>query len=224
MTNLTRCFTVFVAAIVVFCAVVVVPGYAADAKMSLIIDEIRSAVAAVEESSAVPAERHDAYVRLAGLLQLSLDIEGAAVAWKNAAYSIPEKRDNGALVNAVICYISMGNWEEARSIVKLLLLTVRDDTEILKKAVYLNAQIEAFDSGGLEALYAIAVNPEYIEFRPAIYYTLWRVGGKTEYKARLLAEFPDSPEAGMTDSSKFVSVAPSAYWLLFPGRESAPLQ
>jgi hypothetical protein len=222
MMYLTKCFTILAAAIAVFCAVAAVPVYAGEAGLPFIADEIRSAADAAERPSASAAERHDAYTRLAGLLQLSLDAEGAAAAWKNAAYAIPEKRDDSALVRAAVCYVSMGNWEEARSIVKLLLLTVRDDTKVLKKAVYLNAQIEAFDSGGFDALYAIAGNPEYVELRTAVYYTLWQVGGKDEYKARLLAEFPDSPEACMAGASKFVSVTPSAYWLLFLGRESVP--
>jgi tetratricopeptide (TPR) repeat protein len=210
------------AAVAAFCAVSAGHVYAADAGTLFITDEIRAATAAAEKPSVNAAERRDAYTRLAMLLQLSFDVEGAAAAWENAAYAVPEKRDDAALARAAVCYVAMGNWEEARSIVKLLLLTVRNDTEVLKKTVYLNAQIEAFDSGGLDALYAIAVIPEYAEFRPAIYYTLWRVGGKNEYKAKLLDEFPDSPEACMSGASQFVSAPPSAYWLLFPGREAAP--
>jgi tetratricopeptide (TPR) repeat protein len=218
MMYLQKCFAVLAA----ICAAAAVPVYADYARTPFIADEIQAAVADAEKPSVNAAERHDAYTRLANLLQLSLDVEGAAAAWKNAAYAIPEKRDDTALVRAAVCYVSMGNWEEARSIVKLLLLTVRDDTKVVKKAVYLNAQIEAFDSGSFDALYAIAVIPEYVEFRPAIYYTLWRMGGKNEYGMKLRAEFPDSPEACISGSSEFVSVTPSAHWLLFPGREAAP--
>jgi tetratricopeptide (TPR) repeat protein len=218
MMYLQKCFAVLAA----ICATAAVPVYADYARTPFIADEIRTAVADTEKPSVNAAERHDAYTRLASLLQLALDVEGAAAAWKNAAYAIPEKRDDTALAQAAVCYVSMGNWEEARSIVKLLLLTARDDTNVLKKAAYLNAQIEAFDSGGLDALYAIALIPEYVEFRPAIYYTLWRVGGKNEYRAKLLAEFPDSPEACMSSASELISVTPSAHWLLFPGREVAP--
>jgi tetratricopeptide (TPR) repeat protein len=214
-------FTKYFAIFATFCAFAVVPVLAADIKTPFIADEIRAATTATEKPSVNTEERHDAYTRLARLLQLSLDVEGAATAWKNAAYAIPEKRDDMALVQSAVCYFSMGNWEEARSIVKLLLLTVRDDTEVLKKAVYLNAQIEAFDSGNLDALYTIAGNSEYVDFHPSVYYTLWQVGGKNEYKTKLLAEFPDSPEACMSDASKLVSITPSPYWLLFPGRETA---
>ncbi|MDR0382947.1 MAG: SPOR domain-containing protein [Spirochaetaceae bacterium] len=218
MTHLTKYFAVFVA----FCAFAVVPILAADINAPYIADEIRAAAAAAEKPSVNTEERHDAYTRLARLLQLSLDVEGAAVAWKNAAYAIPEKRDDTALAQSAVCYFSMGNWEEARSIVKLLLLTVRDDTEVLKKAVYLNAQIDAFDSGSLDALYTIAGNPEYADFHPTVYYTLWQVGGKNEYKTKLVTEFPDSPEACISDASKLVSITPHPYWLLFPGRETTP--
>jgi tetratricopeptide (TPR) repeat protein len=214
--NLTKIIAVFAG----ICAAI----SAGASEVSFIADEIRAAETESQTPSIDAAERHDAYAQLAKLLSLSNDIEGAAQAWKNAAYAVPEKRDDAALVEAALCHVSMGNWEEALSIVDLLLLTARDDRTILKKAAYINAQLEALGKGNLAALDAIATNTEYLAFRPAIYYTLWRVGGRTDSRAKLLAEFPGSPEAYSVmnegGDSKVVSLLPSAYWMLFPGRGS----
>lgn len=223
--DLTECFAIF--ATVAATAFAAIPAGAAEVKTRLISGDIREALAATEAEAKTPstdkAKRHDTYTRLAELLQLSGDIEGAAEAWKNAAYAVPEKLDDRALAEAAVCYVSMGNWEDAASIVKTLIQTVRDNAGILRRAVYLNAQIEAFDSGNFDGLYGLSVDPAYLPFRPAIYYTLWRAGGKSEYMSKLIDEFPDSPEACAVTAgaSKFVSVTPSAYWLLFPGRDEA---
>jgi tetratricopeptide (TPR) repeat protein len=186
-----------------------------------VTDEFRAAVTELEIPGAGAAEKHDAYARLASLLYLSGDVERAAAAWENAAYADPEKRDDAALVESAACYVSMGDWDKADSVVKLLLLTSRDDKNIAARAVFLGGLIEAVHKGSPATLCAIADNPAYLPFRPAIYYTLWRVAGSSEYRAKLLKEFPDSPEAhSAADGPKLVSALQTAYWLLFPGRES----
>ncbi|MDR2803533.1 MAG: SPOR domain-containing protein [Treponema sp.] len=197
--------------------------FALDTGASFIADEIRSAASRLELAAISARERHDAYTQLARMLYLSGDIEKAAPAWENAAYSVPEKRDDMALAESAACYVAMGEWEKADAIVKLLMLTVRDDKNVSKRAVYLNSQIEAFRNSNTASLEAVANDPEYISFRPSIYYTLWQVGGKNVYKTKLLTEFPNSPEAySLVNNgigSNFVSVLPAAYRLLFPGRE-----
>jgi tetratricopeptide (TPR) repeat protein len=185
-----------------------------------IADEFRVAVTELEASAASPSARHDAYAKLARLLQLSGSIEEAVKAWENAAYSISEKRDDKALVEGVLCYISMGEWDKAEAIVELLLLTSRDDKGISNKAVYLNAQIELFKNRNSAALEAIAANPEFMPFHPAVYYTLFEVSGKDIYKTKLITEFPGSPEAYSVMSGKPVSTLPAPHWVLFPGREN----
>jgi tetratricopeptide (TPR) repeat protein len=174
-------------------------------------------------SSAIDARaRHDSYIRLARMFSLSGNIEDAASAWENAAYADPKSRDDPALLESAECYVSMGEWEKADAIVKLLLLTARGDKSISKRTIYLNGQIEAFHYGNTAALDAIADDKEYSGFSPAIYYTLWQVSAREQYKAKLLSRFPDSPEAYSIMSSGGalrVSAFPSAGWLLFPGRE-----
>ncbi|MDR2445279.1 MAG: SPOR domain-containing protein [Spirochaetaceae bacterium] len=187
-----------------------------------IADEFHTAVTELESSTSSPAARHDAFARLARLLQLSGSIEEAAKAWENAAYSISGKRDDTALVEGASCYVSMGEWDKAEDIVKLLLLTSRDDKNISNKAAYLNGQIEMFKNGDSGALEAIADNPEFISFRPAVYYMLFEVSGKDIYKTKLINEFPGSPEAYsiMPGATKLVSTLPAPHWVLFPGREN----
>jgi tetratricopeptide (TPR) repeat protein len=197
-------------------------GAALKAKPLPIADEFRAAVSELDAPAASPAERHEAYTRLARILQLSGNVEEAATAWENAAYSIPERRDDTALVESASCHVLMGEWDKAAEIVKLLLLTARDDKNISGKAVYLNGQIEMFKNGNSSALEAIAGNPEYIAFRPAVYYTLFQVSGKNVYKTKLVNEFPASPEAYSVISGgpKLVSMLPAPHWVLFPGREN----
>ena len=200
-------------------------GEAAQTKPLYIADEFRAAVTELETSAADAGKKHDAYARLARLLYLSGETEKAAAAWENAAHAKPEKRDDAALAESAACYISIGDWDKADAIVKLLLLTARDDKSISARAVYLHGQIEALHNGNTAALGAIAGNPDYISYRPAIYYTLWRAGGSNDYRTKLLTEFPDSPEAcSVADSGnrpKFVSALATAYWLLFPGRPTS---
>ena len=200
-------------------AVTLETGDAAQAKPLYITDEFRAAVTDLEASSADAGKKHEAYTRLARLLYLSGDIEKAAVAWENAAHANPEKRDDTALAESAACYVSIGDWDKADAIVKLLLLTSRDDKNISARTVYLHGQIEALHNGNTAVLGAIAENPEYILYRPAIYYTLWQASGDNGYRTKLVTEFPDSPEAVADGpNAPHVSVLQTAHWLLFPGR------
>ncbi|MDR2342956.1 MAG: hypothetical protein LBD86_00310 [Spirochaetaceae bacterium] len=224
--HLSRKITLFAAGLcaVLDCAVAALEADEADpARSQSIADEFRAAVTDMESTSAGTEKKHDAYTRLARMLYLSGDTESAAAAWENAAYANPEKRDDTALVESAACYVSIGDWDKADAIVKLLLLTSRDDKNISARAVFLNGQIEILHNGNPAPLASAAENPEYLSFRPAVYYMLWHFNGDNDYRTKLLTEFPDSPEAYSAASAagkdKFVSVPETAHWLLFPGRE-----
>jgi hypothetical protein len=98
---------------------------------------------------------------------------------------------------------------------------------LLGEAQVLAAQITAFRSGDVSALAALAENPGYAEYRAALHYTRWKISGDNRYKSRLLAEYPESPEAriagGEGGAYGAVSAAPLALWFLFPGRENVTL-
>jgi tetratricopeptide (TPR) repeat protein len=189
---------------------------------SVLADAVQAELTKLTSAAIDARARHDSYIQLARMLSLSGDIEGAASAWENAAYADPKSRNDTALLESASCYVSMGEWEKAGAIVKLLLLTARDDKNISKRTIYLNGQIEAFHYGNTAALELIADDKEYLVFSPAIYYTLWQVSGQERYKAKLLSRFPDSPEAYSimgSGGALRVSALPSVGWLLFPGRE-----
>ncbi|MDR2659113.1 MAG: tetratricopeptide repeat protein [Spirochaetaceae bacterium] len=202
------------------CAVLIAAPLSFGAGASFLADAIQAEIAKLTTASINEQERHDSYIKLAKILYLSGDIEGAASAWESAAYAVAEKRDDTALLESAECYVAMGEWDKSEAVVKLLLLTVRDDKNIYKRTLYLKGQIEAFQNGNTSQLDAIVNDKEYVEFRPAIYYTLWQVSGNEGYKTKLLGEFPNSPEAYSIGGGSVprVSTLPSANWLLFPGR------
>jgi len=157
--------------------------------------EIARTKRALSAPGVTDRERHDAYALLGRLLKLSGDVEGAAAAWMNAAYAEPRKRDDTALLESAACYISMGEWDKAEANVNIVLLTVRDDKALFQKARYLSARIENFRDGNGQTLKELTVDPDYAAVQPSIYLTLWRITNNGDYKARLLTEFPESPEA-----------------------------
>jgi hypothetical protein len=162
-------------------------------------------------------ERRRAFEDLARLYHLSGNMEGAAKAWTDAAFAEPGYRDDGDLLEGAACFIALGELERAEASVQTVLLTSRDEKALLK-ARYLEAQLAAFRSADTSALIALIDNSGYGEWKPAIYYTLWKISGADTYKSRLLAEYPVSPEARILRGDDVVNAGVSALWLLFPGR------
>ncbi|GHU81903.1 hypothetical protein FACS189468_5350 [Spirochaetia bacterium] len=187
----------------------------------LLTAEVQGIEKKLGDSSVPPIERRRALIRLARLFELSGNIEGAAQAWNEAAYTESNNRDDDALLRSAACLIAMGELDRAESVVRTALFTNRDMRLILK-ARYLGAQIEAFRSGNPAALIALLNDGDYRDVKPGIYYTLWNITGNQDYRTRLLREFPGSPEALIARGPDFttVSVAPTAMWLLMPGGPS----
>jgi hypothetical protein len=164
-----------------------------------------------------PRQKRDLLVELAELLRLSGDSENAAKVWREAAEAVPGERDDGALLESAACLMAIGEWDAAASLAQLVLLTSRAAPEVILRAKYLAAQIEALARGGTTALEFYLTEPEYVHFKPSIYYTLYIITRSEEYKSRLITEYPASPETRLlTDTS---SPFPGAMWLLYPGRE-----
>jgi hypothetical protein len=167
-----------------------------------------------------PAERRGNLIRRARLLTLAGNIEGAAQSWTDAAFAEPGKRDDGSLLAGARCLMALGEFDQAEAHVRTILLTGMEKLS-LAGARFLNAQIEAFKSGGAAALEALTANPDYADIRPALWYTLWRISGAESYKQRLLEDYPASPEAGILRGA--LGSPALALWLLFPGRGDASL-
>jgi len=184
-----------------------------------------------------PAERHDALVRLAQLRQLSGNIAIAAVNWLEAAAADPN--DDAALVSGAFCLAAVGEWEKAASVLRPLLASGKQGLPMLQ-ARYLDASLIAWTAQDASTLAALAGDSEFAVLRPMIYYTLWQIitrnpnvrggAGAELWKSRLLAEFPQSPEARAAapeknKNSPVISAVQSPLWLLFPGAAgSAPPQ
>jgi hypothetical protein len=169
------------------------------------------------------AERHRVLIQLAGLFRLAGNPEAAARAWTEAAFVEPGSRDDLALVEGARCFAAIGELDKAEAQVQTVLRTGRDAANI-RSARYLEAQIRAFRSGDFSVLAALGEDPVFNEYKAAIYYTQWQLSGDPRYKSRLLAEYPESPEARIAGGEGgAVSAAPMALWFLFPGREGVAL-
>jgi hypothetical protein len=174
------------------------------------------------------AERRDLLIRLAQIQELTGNIEAAAQNWAAAAVAEPGKRDDLSLIKGAFCLAAMGEWDRAGAAAKTVLLTGRAGPALLL-ARYLGAQVEAFGSGGLAALTALAADPDFVSLRPAIYYALWNLGGAApegeRWKNRLITEFPGSPEGRIAaGAGGAVEALPAPLWVFFPGRGGITLE
>ncbi|MDR1248489.1 MAG: SPOR domain-containing protein [Treponema sp.] len=177
------------------------------------------------------AERRETWTKLARLQRLSGNVDAAARAWREAALADPENRDDRSLLESSLCYLALGEFDAASDALRGVMAGAADSAAY-RDARYIGAQIELFRSGNAAALYALLSQPEYGQYRPAIYYTFWRFFGDEAYKIQTLTEFPDSPEARILQSEAAlslnsgaggfgpgtVSALPRPLWFLYPGR------
>jgi tetratricopeptide (TPR) repeat protein len=174
----------------------------------------------LEKDAAFPAKKHDALVSLSRLYRLAGNREKAAQAARDAAYDGSALRDNTILLEACALYISLGEYEKAAPLLQSIHASAPADSPAQKEAALLEAQLAAFRSGDPSGLEKLAFDPGYVFARSGIYYALWQLFGAQSWKDKLLAEYPQSPEARIVLGSAFVNLAASPQWLLFPGRES----
>jgi hypothetical protein len=199
------------------------PAPAQSMPSGLLGGEIQNIEKILQSSSTGNAERHEALIRLARLSALSGNLEAAAGAWLRAAAVQPGVRDDRSLLEGVRCLIAMGQLDTAEEHVRTILLNAQT-VSLVREARYLGSQIQAFRTGNGTALAALLSGQEYAEKRPALLYTLWRITGEEAYRIRLESEYPASPEARtFQDAASPVIGAPTAMWLLMPGREAVTL-
>lgn len=202
---------------------------AAPSPMWAEIQRLENALA----SSVSPAERRAALVGLASLRQLSGNFAAAAGLWLEAAALDPA--DDRALVMAAYSLAATGEWERALATAQPVLASGRRGPHVAQ-ARYLDATLRAWIASDITALVALAGDPEAAFLRPTVYYTLWwtelrdpvSFGGNAErWKGRLLALYPQSPEARIvaeTGDPPTVSAVHSPLWLLLPGAASSALE
>ncbi|MDR0377988.1 MAG: SPOR domain-containing protein [Spirochaetaceae bacterium] len=196
--------------------------YPQESGSSLLTAEIETLRKTLHAPNVPASGRREAAIRLARFLTLSGNQEGAADAWFTAAEA--GTRDDRLLLEGVRCLIALGQFDAAGEYVSRILLT-GNNREVQAEARYLGAQIQAFRTGNGGVLNTFLMSAEYADKRPSTLYTLWRITGEDAYKTRLETDYPSSPEARISQdvSVRQVQSAPTAMWILFPGREGISL-
>jgi hypothetical protein len=201
------------------------PLYAQNTGTVLLAGEIEAIGRIIQTPDVSAAGQREALTRLARLLTLSGNLEGAADAWFRAAAAEPGSRDDMSLLEGIRCLIAMGQLETAEEQVRTILLT-GSGQEAQLEARYLGSHIQAFQTGNGAVLATFLQSDEYADRRPSLLYSLWRVTGEAAWKNRLETEYPSSPEARIVRGlpSEQVSGAPTAMWILLPGRDGVVLE
>ena len=160
-------------------------------------------------------ERYQAYMSLARLHSLRGNSEAALVSYGNALLVSPN--DGQALFEQGRILISMGEYEQASFSFNALLAGNRD-AELLIQGRYYAAMLDAFRSGNLRPLIALADDIAFREYHSQIIYTLWKLSDDRVWANRLTRDFPNSPEAKIINFTAVLAATPQ--WIFFPGRNS----
>lgn len=177
---------------------------------------LASEIERLERLAQTPGQKVNAYSRMARLYQLSGNREKALEHWMAAAYAEPGGRNDYALLEAVKCMISTGEYDKAAAELRTILISARD-LQIRYSAENLFAQLEAFktgDYGPLSQLVFSGTNGQSILF------TLWKISDDDSYRNELLRLFPGSVEAEIARGRTGITAAYTPQWLLFPERNN----
>ena len=166
-------------------------------------------------------ERHSAFLALARLFQLSGNNEAALKAWESALKI--NNSDGRSLLEKGRLLISLGEYEKALDPL-MAIFSGSYNKSLVIEARFLVAQLEAFRSGNIRPLAALADESDFSGYRPSIYYTLWRIEQNPAWKVILAKDYPSSPEAKIANSASGAAhQAQTPLWILFPGREGIGL-
>jgi len=199
--------------------------------------EIASIEKKISDPKLAPLERKNALETMARLLELSGNAESAAEAWKGAALAVSGTTDYGDLLQSARCLAAIGEFDKADTALKPVLAVTGGEPRpsgsaansgnrvLQNKARLLAAQLEALKTGNTAMLNSLLSNPDFAAQKPALYYSVWRISAdpsvQSAMASRLIAEFPQSPEARIIRNDSAVNAAPAALWLLL-GVEQAP--
>ena len=187
--------------------------------------EIKNYENIISQQNITAAQRHNAFVNLARLRQLSGDIEGAARNWLEAAAAIPGQVDDDALLACAYCLAAMGEWDRAAAALDPLI-------NKYPRAKFLSVCINAVKTKDLRELGSLADNPVYSEMKSEILFVLWKLAGRESgssserWRQRLISEFPQSPEGQMAvnrEQLAAIKINPTPFWLFINGLDSLPL-
>jgi hypothetical protein len=123
------------------------------------------------------------------------------------------------LLRSAACFAAIGEFARAEGLAGPLSVL---EGPVGIRANYLRGQIEGLRSGKTGILRSLLQNPAYGEFKPGIYYSLWKIEGDQIWRKKLLEDYPKSPEglilSGENAANPAVSAVPSPLWL-FMGAE-----
>jgi tetratricopeptide (TPR) repeat protein len=212
---------------------------------ALLADEIPLLERRLGNPGLSAGDRHGYLTRLGRLFLLSGNLEEAAGAFNRAAFANPDSRDDRVLLEAMRCYLALGETEKAESGIQMVLVSGKDQTQV-REARFLAALSYAFRTGNTQALASLlgtageelttAIPPasqssssDYTERNgraaSTILYALWKITGNETYRIRLRTEYPAGPEAKSLDEDpgRQIAGASAAMWVLFPGRDAVSL-
>jgi hypothetical protein len=162
------------------------------------------------------AERKEALEKMARLYELSGSMKEAAETWERSAILGPglaAASGYQALLQSARCYTAIGEFDKANAALKPVLAAQPQ----MVKARLLTAWIEAFKTGKTEALNVLLQTPDFAGYKPGIYYAIARISSDPAIKSamsnRLLAEFPQSPEARIIRDDNRVNAVPTPLWI-----------
>ena len=169
------------------------------------LDEKRRLLADAIGVCKEPEALHSFYVALAGVEEITGNLESAQKYYQSASLALPEKKDFGSLLQSAVLLFELGNYRGAEAQATVIKETCRLDELVSAAEVLLSRVFLATDREDKSLQIAFSIlKKETADLRPAA--LLWVVElsgylGKSELRERaaerLISEFPDSPEAAI---------------------------
>jgi len=141
----------------------------------------------------------------------------AADHYLEAASSGAGSRDEGLVLDAARCRLSLGDAERANALVSSVLLASFDDAVLARARVYaawISLSSAEDPRPALSQIRSYADQPAFAAYEPALLFTLWWSDSDASAPARLLARHPASPEAAVARGE--MGIAPISFWYLMP--------
>ena len=166
-----------------------------------------------------PERRHTFYVALAGLEEISGNLEAAQKYFQSASLATPEKKDFISLLSSAVLLFELGDYRGAEAQATVITKTCKVDDLIYKAEVLLSRVFYATDreEKSLQIAFSMLKKEPEKQDPAAI---LWVVElsnllEKSDLHARavemLLSEFPDTPEAAIYRGEIGRVPSPSAF-------------
>jgi hypothetical protein len=124
----------------------------------------------------------------------------AADHYLEAASSGAGSRDEGLVLDAARCRLSLGDAERANALVSSVLLASFDDAVLARARVYaawISLSSAEDPRPALSQIRSYADQPAFAAYEPALLFTLWWSDSDASARDRLLARHPASPEAAV---------------------------